>query len=142
MIFFLSNTPKMTHSEEYLHMRSSGASEYHFCEYKRIRMDSNDENAFSAIFGFPLKNFGGPYLGSPTWHRGRSVLKIIVWSSSLLTNIFLPLGKHDKASRASEMSRIEIFEISKFSFVSQKFQKLKSADIGGKIICNVYFWVH
>ena len=101
MIFFLSNTPKMTHSEEYLHMRSSGASEYHFGEYKRIRMDSNGENAFSAIFGFPPKNFGGPYLGSPTWHRGRSVLKIIVWMSSLLTNILQALGKHIMASRAS-----------------------------------------
>ena len=100
MSFFLSNTPKMTHSDKFFHMRPIGASEYHFGEYKHIRLDSNDKNAFSGIFGFPPKNFGGPYLGSPTWHKGRSVLKIIVWRSSLLTNIFLPSGKHIKAYRA------------------------------------------
>ena len=36
-----------------------------------------------------------PYLGSPTWHRGRSVLKIIALMSSLLTNIIQALGKHN-----------------------------------------------
>ena len=110
MSFFLSNTPKMTHSDKCFHMRPIGASEYHFGEYKHIRLNSNDKNAFSGIFGFPPKNFGGPYLGSPTWHRGRSVLKIIVWRSSLLTNIFQALGKHNKASRASEVSWVENFE--------------------------------
>ena len=75
-------------------MRPIGASEYHFGEYKH-RMDSNGKNAFSGIFGFPPKNFGGPYLGSPTWHRGRSVLKIIALMSSLLTNIIQALGKHN-----------------------------------------------
>ena len=100
----------MTHSDKYFHMRSIGASEYHFGEYKHIRMDSNGKNEFSGIFGFPPKNFGGPYLGSPTWHRGHSVLKIIVWRSSVPTNIFQALGKPNKASRASEVSRILNFE--------------------------------
>ena len=67
-----------------------------------------------------LQNFGGPYLGSPTWHRGRSVLKIIVWSSSLLTNIFLPLRKHNKATRVSEVSQVENFEHFKFSTFGPK----------------------
>ena len=88
---------------------------------KNSRLDSKGKNAFSRIFGFPPKNFGGPYLGSPTWHKVRSVLKIIVWGSSLLTNIFLPLGKHNKASRASETSQIENFENFKiFPFWTQK----------------------
>ena len=71
-------------------------------------MDSNDKRI--AFFGISSKNFGGPYLSSPTWYRGRSVLKIIVWRSSLLTNIFQPLGKQNKATRASEMSKIENFK--------------------------------
>merc|ERR1712235_226618 len=71
-------------------------------------MDSNDKRI--AFIGFSSNNFGGPYLSSLTWHRGHSVLKIIVWSSSLLTNIFQPLGKHNKGTRASEMSKIENFE--------------------------------
>ena len=121
MSFFLSNTPKMTHSDDKcFHMRPIGASEYHFGEYKH-RMDSNGKNAFSGILGFPPKNFGGPYLGSPTWHRGHSVLKIIVWRSSVPTNIFQALGKPNKASRASEVSRIENFENFKiFPFLTQK----------------------
>merc|ERR1711994_721441 len=111
----------MTNSDKYFHMRSIVAPEYHFGEYKHRRMDSNGKNAFSGIFGFPPKDFGGPYLGSPTWHRGRSVLKIIVWSSSLLTNIFLRFRKHNKASRASEVSWIENFENFKiFPFWTQK----------------------
>ena len=69
----------------------------------------NGKNAFSRILSFTPKNFGGPYL-SPTWHRGRSVLKIIIWISSLLTNIYQPLGKHNKDTRASKVSWIENFE--------------------------------
>ena len=67
------------------------------------------------------KNFGGPYLSSPTWYRGRSVLKIIVWSSSLHTNIFLALGKHNKGTRASEVSQIWKFSnCQNFPFLTQK----------------------
>ena len=92
-----------------------------FWWYKHIRMDSNDRNAFSEIFSFPKKNFGGPYLGSPTWYRGCSVLKIIVWSSSLHTNIFLALGKHNKGTKASEVSQIWKFSIfQNFPFLTQK----------------------
>merc|ERR1711884_904880 len=69
-----------------------------------------------------FKNFGGPYLSSPTWYRGRSVLKIIVWRSSLLTNIYQPLGKHKKGTRASEMSKIKNFE--KFQILPFWTQKL------------------
>ena len=92
-----------------------------FWWYKHIRMDSNDRNAFSEIFCFPPKNFGGPYLGSPTWYRGCSVLKIIVWSSSLHTNIFLALGKHNKGTKASEVSQIWKFSnFQNFPFLTQK----------------------
>ena len=124
MSFFLSNTPKMTHSDEYFHMRSIGASEYHFGEYKHIRMDGLKlyEDCIFWNYWFSSKNFGGPYLSSPTWYRGRSVLKIIVWRSSLLTNIFQPLGKHNKSTRASELSKIENFE--KFQILPIWTQKL------------------
>ena len=83
-------------------------------------MDSNDKRI--AFFGISSKNFGGPYLSSPTWYRGRSVLKIIVWRSSLLTNIYQPLGKHKKGTRASEMSKIKNFE--KFQILPFWTQKL------------------
>ena len=64
------------------------------------------KNAFSRIFDFPSKNFDSPYLSSPTWHRGHSVLKIIVWISSLLTNITQHMGKHKKSTRGSYVSLI------------------------------------
>ena len=89
-----------------------------FWWYKHIRMDSNDRNC---IFQNSEKNFGGPYLGSPTWYRGCSVLKIIVWSSSLHTNIFLALGKHNKGTKASEVSQIWKFSnFQNFPFLTQK----------------------
>ena len=78
MNYFQTNTPRMIHSDICFHMRWVGASEYHFDAYKCIRMSSNGKNAFSGFFGFPPKNFSSPYLGSPTWHRSHSVLKIIV----------------------------------------------------------------
>ena len=105
-------------------MRSIGASEYHFGEYKHIRRDGLKlyEDCIFWNYWFSSKNFGGPYLSSPTWYRGRSVLKIIVWRSSLLTNIFQPLGKHKKGTRASEMSKIKNFE--KFQILPFWTQKL------------------
>ena len=69
-----------------------------------------EPNAFSGFFGFPPKNFISPYLSSPTWQRSHSVLKIIVWISSLLTNIIQHLRKHIKGTRASDVSLIENFE--------------------------------
>ena len=84
--------------------------EYHFDEYKCIRMGSNGKNAFSGFFGFPPKNFISQYLSSPTWQRSHSVLKIIVWMFSMLTNIIQYLRKHIKGTRASDVSLIENFE--------------------------------
>ena len=57
MSFFLSNTPKMTHSDKCFHMRPIGASEYHFGEYKHIRMDGLKlmRIAFFGIIGFLQK---------------------------------------------------------------------------------------
>ena len=110
MNYFLMNTPRMIHSDICFHMRWVGASEYHFDAYKCIRMGLNVKNAFSGFFGFPPKNFSSPYLSSPTWHRSHSVLKIIVWISSLLTNIIQHLRKHIKGTRASDVSLIENFE--------------------------------
>ena len=79
---------------------------------------SNGKNAFS---GFPPKNFNSPYLSSPTWQRSHSVLKIIVWMSSVLTNIIQHLRKHIKGTRASEVSLIENFEnFLIFPFFTQK----------------------
>ena len=75
---FPTKYPRMIHCDICFHMWWVGASEYHFDEYKCIRMGLNSKNAFSGIFGFPLKNFVSPYLSSPTWQRGHSVLKIIV----------------------------------------------------------------
>ena len=110
MNYFLMNTPRMIHSDICFHMRWVGASEYHFDAYKCIRMGLNVKNAFSGFFGFPPKNFSSPYLSSPTWHRSHSVLKIIVWISSLLTNIIQHLRKHIKGTRASDVCLIENFE--------------------------------
>ena len=110
MNYFLTNTPRMIHSDICFHMRWVGASEYHFDAYKCIRMGPNGKNAFCGFFGFPPKNFSSPYLSSPTWHRSHSVLKIIVWISSLLTNIIQHLRKHIKGTRASDVSLIENFE--------------------------------
>ena len=110
MNYFLTNSPRMIHSYICFHMRWVGASEYHFDAYKCIRMGSNGKNAFSWFFGFPPKNFSSPYLSSPTWHKSHSVLKIIVWISSLLTNIIQYLRKHIKGTRASDVSLIENIE--------------------------------
>ena len=99
-------------------MRSIGATEYHFGDINTSGWIQMIEIAFSKI---PKKNFGGPYLGSPTWYRGCSVLKIIVWSSSLHTNIFLALGKHNKGTKASEVSQIWKFSnFQNFPFLTQK----------------------
>ena len=122
MNYFQTNTPRMIHSDICFHMRWVGASEYHFDAYKCIRMSSNGKNPFSGFFGFPPKNFSSPYLSSPTWHRSHSVLKIIVWISSLLTNIIQHLRKHIKGTRASDVSLIENFEKIKFSPFWPKIQ--------------------
>ena len=42
----------------------------------------------------------------------------------------------------TDSEKVEISQISKFSFVGQNFQKLKSANSGRKIISQVYFWAH
>ena len=76
---------------------------------------------FLEFLVFAPKNFVSPYLSSPTWHKSHSVLKIIVWISSLLTNISQHMGNHNKSTRASDMSLIENFENFKiFPFCTQK----------------------
>ena len=130
MNYFLMNTPRMIHSDICFHMRWVGASEYHFDAYKCIRMGLNVKNAFSGFFGFPPKNFRSPYLSSPTWHRSHSVLKIIVWISSLLTNTTQHMGKHNKSTRASDVSLIENFE--HFKIFPLLYPKINFLDVKGK----------
>ena len=57
-----------------------------------------------------------------------------------MSKVFIALSGAPIRLLQPEYEHIEILEISKFSFVGQKFQKSKSADIGRKIICSVYFW--
>ena len=52
--------------------------------------------------------------------------------SNALSDVLIRLLEPDS-------EKVEISQISKFSFVGQNFQKLESADIGRKIICRVYF---
>ena len=97
-----------------------------------------EPNAISGFFGFPPKNFISPYLSSPSWQRSHLVLKIIVWMSSVLTNIIQQLRKHIKGTRASDISLIENFEkIQIFPFWTQNpiFLYVK----GGKWVWYINF---
>ena len=85
---------------------------------------------FLEFLVFAPKNFVRPYLSSPTWQRSHSVLKIIVWISSLLTNTTQHMGKHNKSTRASDVSLIENFE--HFKIFPLLYPKINFLDVKGK----------